>query len=173
VDSTAKERFVALARVAKAHGIRGELRLKLFNPDSAVLERRPPVRLVMPDGEVRAALLASARAVPGGLLVRLKGVSDRDGAEALRGALVEVARDELDPLDDGEFYFTDLEGCIVVHAGREVGRVSTVVSYPTCDALVVQREGGKPLEVPLLESFIGSIDIEGARIELLTLDELD
>jgi 16S rRNA processing protein RimM len=107
------------------------------------------------------------------LLVRLKGVSDRDGAEALRGALVEVARDELDPLDDGEFYFTDLEGCIVVHAGREVGRVSTVVSYPTCDALVVQREGGKPLEVPLLESFIGSIDIEGARIELLTLDELD
>jgi 16S rRNA processing protein RimM len=174
VNSTAgQERFVALARVVKAHGVRGELRLKLFNPDSGVLTRRPRVRLSMPDGELRSAELESVREVPGGLLARLRGVSDRDQAEALRGALLEVPRAELAPLDDDEFYFSDLEGCAVMLGRETLGRVTTVVSYPTCDALVVERIGSKPLEVPLHETYVGSIDLDGGRIELLTIDELE
>ncbi len=167
------ERYVALAEVARPHGVRGEIRLKVYNPDSEVLLARPAIRLATTDGEIVAARLTSARQVPGALLVRLEGVADRDAVEALRGAAVEVLRTSLQPAGDGEFYFCDLEGCDVVLAGKRIGRVTSVVSYPTCEVLVVARDGASRLEVPLLERYVCSIDVDQGRIELRTIADLE
>jgi 16S rRNA processing protein RimM len=163
--------WVALAEVARPHGLNGELRLKLYNADSDLLTRRPPARLVMPGGEARAITLRAVRAVPNALLVRIEGVADRDAAEGLRGARLEVARSELEPTDDDEYYHVDLEGCRVELAGEPIGRVERVASYPTCDALVVVTAQGK-LEVPLQGAYVTRIDIEAGVIELSTLDGL-
>lgn len=164
--------FVAIAEVARPHGTSGELRLRVFNPDSDLLARRPPLRLVCADGSVKNAQLRSMRHVPGAVLVRLAGVTDRDQAEALRGARVEVARDELEPTDEDEYYHCDLENCRVTVAGIEIGRVVAVVSYPTCDALVVEHEKGR-LEVPLVDPYLGHIDIDAGVIELHTIQGLE
>ena len=83
---------VALAEIARPHGIRGELRLKLYNPASDVLQSKPRVHLVPREGEARWVRLVSVREVPGTLLVRLDGVRDREAADALRGAKLEVLR---------------------------------------------------------------------------------
>jgi len=167
------ERYVALAEVARPHGVRGELRLKVYNPDSAILLERPAIRLVTPEGDVQAAKLQAIRPVPGALLARLDGVRDRDAAEALRGAQLEVARDRFPPAEDDEFYCCDLEGCEVTCDGKPVGRVAHVASYPTCDALVVAREGQPRLEVPMVERYVGAIDLDAGTIELHTLDGLE
>src|SRR5262249_10175160 len=78
--------LVPVAEVARPHGIQGELRLKVYTPDSDLLPRRPTVLLRLPDGSEREARITACREADKALLVRLDGVSDRDQAEALRGA---------------------------------------------------------------------------------------
>jgi 16S rRNA processing protein RimM len=166
--------LVALAEVARPHGIQGELRLKVYNPDSDFLARRPRVGLHLPDGSVRESTIVSAREVDKALLVRLAGVDDRDAAELLRGAVVAVPRSALPPAEEGEFYAHDVEGArAVLASGEAVGRVTGLASYPTCDVLVIERDGGKKIEVPLIDAYVARVDVAAGLVELVTIDGLD
>ena len=166
-------RYVALAEVARPHGIAGELRLKIYNEESDLLLRRPVVRLRFPDGTERDLRLASARPTNRALLVRFEGVDDRTAVEALRGAVVSVARDTFAPLDDGEFYACDVEGARAMWNGNEVGVVSELRSYPTCDVLLIDRKGGGGIvEIPLLEQFVTAVDVEARVVELSGVEDL-
>src|SRR5579871_5579965 len=169
----AGRRLVALAEVARPHGIQGELRLKVYNPDSDLLRRRPPVILRLADGTEREASITAARDADKALLVRIAGVSDRNAAEALRGAEVCVPRASLPPPEEGEFYACDVEGAEARLGGEPLGRVLELRSYPTCDVLVVERPGGATLEVPLLEAYVGGIDTERGVVELVSIDGLE
>lgn len=164
---------VRVAEVARPHGIRGELRLKVDPDGSGVLFGRPLVRLVLPDGTERDACVTSARPVNKAVLVRLAGVDDRDAAEALRGAAVYVDRDALPATDEGEFYACDVEGAkAVLRTGEEVGIVRSLASYPTCDALVIERPDGARLEVPLVEGYVDEVDAENQIVRLATIEDL-
>lgn len=166
--------YIALAEVARPHGVQGELRLKVYNPDSDLLARRPRVRLRLPDGTTRDAAITAAREVNKALLVRLAGVEDRDAAEALRGAEVCVPRESFPPLEEGEFYACDVEGArAVLRGGDELGHVAAVASYPTCDVLVIERRTGGRIEVPLLPEYVGAVDVAGGVVEILSIEGLD
>ncbi len=92
-------------------------------------------------------------------VVRLAGCASREDAEALRGAVLSpVEREEL---AEGEFWASDLEGCLVVDGTREVGVVSRMLALPSCEALEV----GDVL-VPLVRDAIRSIDLEARRIDV-------
>jgi 16S rRNA processing protein RimM len=168
------EGWLEVAVVARPHGVRGALRLHLHNPASEVLLRAPAPRVAlrMPDGSRRDAEIVSARPVPGGLLVELGGVGDRDAAEALRRAAIEVPRSELEPPGAGEYFAADLVGCEVRLGERRLGVVRAVAPYPTCDALVVARDRGT-LEVPMLASFVAGIDLGARVVTLHTIDGLE
>ncbi len=160
--------------MARPHGIAGELRLKVYNPESDLLLRRPPVLLRLPEQAPRAVVITAARAVDKALLVRLDGVDDRNAAEALRGAEICVPRTALPPPEEGEFYVWDLEGAqAVLTSGEPVGEVTELVSYPTCDVLVVVRPDGKRLEVPMQPAYVAKVDAEHGLVELVTVDGLD
>lgn len=165
-------RYVPVAEVARPHGVHGELRLRLYNPSSDLLLRRPAIRLKLPNGETRDASIKAARAANKAVLVTFAGVEDRDAAEALRGAEVLVPRDVFPPAEDGEFYTCDLEGARVIMAstGEEIGRVSGVQSYPTCDALVIERAERDAIEVPLVDTYVASVDVAKGLVEITTLE---
>lgn len=179
-----REGRVDVAEIARPHGIRGELKLRIYNADSDLLTRRrsrgrgpatyPPIELRLPDGSVRAAAISDARVVPGAALIVLEGVGDRDAAEALRGAVISVARDELPELEEGEFYACDLEGArALLPSGEEVGRVTGLQSYPTCDALLIDRGARGRIEVPLVAAYVASVDAAKGVVELVTVEGLD
>ena len=115
----ADERRIALAAVAGAHGIKGELRLRLFGgADSLAMHKS-----VFVGGKQQ--LLESVKAAGKGAIARLAGISDRSAAEGLRGQLVEVDRSSLPPLAEGEYYHADLIGLPCVdRQGTAVGIVS-------------------------------------------------
>jgi 16S rRNA processing protein RimM len=168
-----ERRYVPVAEVTRPHGVQGELRLRLYNEGSDLLLGRPPVLLRLPDGPERDAKILAVRPVSKALLVRLSGVDDRNAAEALRGAILCVARDAFAPLEEGEFYACDLEGARVLGASGElVGRVEGLQSYPTCDVLLVAREGAEAIEVPLTDSFVAQVDVERHVVQLITLEGL-
>src|SRR5271168_3861337 len=98
------EAWVALAEVARPHGVRGELRLKLFNKDSDMLLDRDEVLVRLPDGEEHEVSIDRARRADDAILMKLYSIDDRDRADELRGALLCVRRREFPPLGEGEFY---------------------------------------------------------------------
>ena len=133
---------IALAAVAGAHGLNGEVKLKLFAAGADSLARH---RNVLVGGEPRA--MSNVRDGGTTAIARFKGVNDRAAAEALRGQLVEIERAELPALEDGEYYHADLIGLPVVDGeGTPLGTVSAVENYGAGDLLEIERaSGGKAL----------------------------
>src|SRR3954471_18843389 len=115
------ERRIALAAVAGAHGIRGELRLKLFSDSIESLSRHEKLCV----GGVERRLLAIRDAK--NPVARFEGIDDRSAAEALRGSLIEIDRSALPSLQAGEYYHSDLIGLPAVdREAKSVGKVIAV-----------------------------------------------
>jgi len=166
-------RWVALAEVARPHGVRGELRVKVYNSDSDLLPSLPEVMVRRADGGERSMRLQSVRGADEGfLLVKLDGVFDRDAAESFRGAQLCARRDAFPPLEDGEFYACDVVGSRLFGPEGELGIVEDLVSYPTADVLVGRLSGGARCEIPLIDDYIEEIDA-GTRQVRLTNAALD
>jgi 16S rRNA processing protein RimM len=124
-------RLLAVGRVARAHGVRGRVLIAPYNAESMGLER---VRQIWV-GEKRFEVDRAER-VNLGYLVALKGISDRDQADALRGQEVRADRAELPPLDEGEIYAVDLIGFEVVDMqGRPRGLVEELEEAGAQDLL--------------------------------------
>jgi 16S rRNA processing protein RimM len=157
--SKSGERMIALAAVAGAHGVKGELRLKIFSESVESLSHHKKLFV----GGVERRLLF-VRDGGKAAVARFEGVSDRSGAEALRGLLVEVARAELPPLEDGEYYHADLIGLPAFdREGTPLGIVSAVENFGAGDLLEIAREEGGSSLVPFRE---GIADLENGRIIL-------
>lgn len=157
--ATGGEGRVALAAVAGAHGVRGEVRLKLFTDSFDNLARHEQVFV---GGTPRR--LISARDGGKTSVARFEGVSDRTAAEALRGSLVEVDRSALPPLEEGEYYHSDLVGLACFDSeGTELGRISAVENYGAGDLLEVEAADGRKSLIPFQP---GIADLEEGRIVL-------
>lgn len=150
---------IPLAAIAGAHGIKGEVRLKLFGEgaDSLAAHRQ----LFVAGAERR---LLAVRAAGKGAVARFEGVADRSAAEALRGALIEMDRDALPPLDEGEYYHADLIGLACVDRdGAAVGTVVAVENFGAGDLLDVELLDGRRALIPFKP---GIADLERDRIVL-------
>ncbi|HYQ40583.1 MAG TPA: ribosome maturation factor RimM [Polyangiaceae bacterium] len=167
VDSPALE----VGRVSKAHGITGELRVVPHWESSDALDQVEQIWLTQ-GGKRTAYAVERARAVPKGYLVKLRGVDDRNAAEALQGALVSVARSALSPLEPGEYYLVDLIGAKVFGPDGEIGEVTDIASHPTVDVIVVRLADGTSAEQPLSEPWLSSVDIAARQVILSSLDGL-
>lgn len=158
------ERKIALAAVAGAHGVKGELRLKLFSDSAESLSRQG--KLYVGGSERR---LLSVREAGKGVIARFEAILDRSAAEALRGSLVEVDRAALPPLQEGEYYHADLVGLPAEdREGNVVGTVAAVENYGAGDLLEIELEGGKMSLIPFKP---GIADLEDGKI-ILDLDFL-
>jgi 16S rRNA processing protein RimM len=164
-------RLIALAEVARPHGVRGELRLKLYNRDSDLLLSLPEVVLQHKDGEQNLVKLTGARRANDAILAFIEGCSDRDHADELRGAQLLAPREVFPALEDGEFYVCDVVGARVVAPDGEMGTVEDVLSYPTCDALAVRTPKGR-VELPLVDGVIDEVDIAAGVVRVPRRDPL-
>jgi 16S rRNA processing protein RimM len=149
---------VALAAIAGAHGIGGEVRLKLFAQSVDSLRRHERVRVG--DRLLTLASLKGDRAP----IARFAEISDRNSAEALRGLLVTVPRSALPPLDEGEYYHADLIGLPCESAsGEALGRVVAVEDFGAGDIIEIEKPDGKRSMVPFRA---GVADLVDGRIRL-------
>ena len=150
---------VALDAVAGAHGVKGEVRLKLFSASAESLARH---KILFVGGAERR--LIDVREGGKAAVARFEGVADRSAAEALRGSLVEVDRDSLPPLEDGEYYHADLLGLPCEdQQGEPAGTVVAVENFGAGDLIEVEQESGKRSLIPFRD---GVADLVDGRIVL-------
>lgn len=155
----ADDKRIALAAVAGAHGVKGEVRLKLFTDSADGLASYD--RLYLGGLETK---LQSVRDGGKGAIARFAGVADRGAAEALRGKLLEVDRDAMPPLGEGEYYHADLIGLTCFDAsGETVGSVVGVENFGAGDLLDVEKVDGKRALIPFRPGVADEVD---ARIVL-------
>ena len=159
MSPAASDKRIALAAVAGAHGVKGEVRLKLFGDSVDSLARQESVFA----GGVERRLLF-ARSAGKGAVARFEGVEDRTAAEALRGTLIEIDRSALPPLEEGEYYHADLIGLPAVDStGVAVGLVVAVENYGAGDLLEIQLPDGKRALIPFRD---GIADLSDGRVVL-------
>ncbi|RJT24986.1 16S rRNA processing protein RimM [Chakrabartia godavariana] len=150
------DRPVTLAVIIGAHGVAGEVRLKLFTDTVDSLKAHKTFN-------GGALTLKSVRAGTNGAIARFAEIADRTAAEAARGRELTVPRDALPPLADGEYYHTDLIGLPCVSAeGAAIGTCIAVENFGASDVLEIERPDGKTFMVPMTPAAV--LDCSDARI---------
>jgi 16S rRNA processing protein RimM len=142
--------FVTVGKVGRSHGLAGAFVVERASDDAARFAKGAVLHV---DGEP-ARVMESKRGGGGRVVIRL----DR---KVERGATLQVAKADLPPTEDDDYYVFELIGLQVVEdGGRTLGRVQDVASYPANDVLEV--EGG--IALPLVGECVREIDLEGGRI---------
>lgn len=155
------ERLV-VGRIAKAHGIRGEVAIDVWTDEPSRFAPRARVKA----GD-RALTVSASRPHQGRLLVLFEEVPDRNAAEALKGAELTVPFEEARALeDDWSFYPHQLAGLKVTdESGHELGTMDRVEESPASDLWVVRAEGREVL-VPAVRDIVVRVDLDGGTIVL-------
>jgi 16S rRNA processing protein RimM len=154
-----------LGFVSRAHGLRGEVAIRAFDPGSETLDSVDRILIRTRSGEERVMVLESVRPTPKEDIVALEGVESRTAAEALVGSAVFVFREDLEPPAEGEFFQGDLVGLTAVdESGAELGRVEELWATGEVPNLVIRAPNKPELVVPFADEFVPSVDIAAGRI---------
>lgn len=162
---------IELAAITGAHGVAGELRLKLFGEGVDALSRHKRFN----DGALTLAKIRSDG--KGGAIARFAEVTDRAAAEKLRGTVLSVPRAALPPLAEGEYYHADLVDLpAVTDAGERVGRVVAIHNFGATDILEIEKDpppekGAKTFMVPMIAAAVPAWDSEKLVIAADFADE--
>ncbi|HKC59367.1 MAG TPA: ribosome maturation factor RimM [Myxococcales bacterium] len=165
-----KDELLAVGRVSRAHGVRGRVVLVPYNPTSDALTRVTSLWLRTGEGEPRRYEVERAERAAQGYLVALRGLSDRDSADALRGDEALVERGALPAAGEGEIYAADLLGYAVAdQSGTSRGEVMGLETAGLQELLRVRGAGRESL-VPF--ALVQEIDEARQRIVIEAPDGL-
>jgi 16S rRNA processing protein RimM len=148
---------IEIGRIARAHGIRGEVVIVTHDPESKIVGE---VETLWIGGSERR--VTGARGTHRGWLVHLEGVATRNDAEALRGQLVEVDRSVLE-LGDDEVLLADLVGCRVVRTDGTAWGTIAAIEGSMQDLLVI-HDGDIERLLPLVDEFVTHIDLDNGVV---------
>jgi 16S rRNA processing protein RimM len=152
---------VLVAEIGAAHGLRGEVKLRSFTEDPMAVQGYG----VLEGEDGRTFTIESLKPAKGHVIARLAGVSDRTGAEALRGVKLYVPRERLPaPEDDETFYYADLVGLAAVASdGRTLGKVVAVHNFGAGDLIEVEAGSGTVM-LPFTAAVVPEVDLAAGRL---------
>lgn len=152
---------LSIGRIVGAHGLRGDVRLRIW---THFPERIPTLERVYVEGEERPRRLLRARLQGDIAVLALEGVSTREAAERLRGAVVRIDLEQAAPLGEDEYYHFQLIGLRVFdEADRLLGELVEIIETGANDVYVVRGQDGELL-LPALRSVVLSVDVERGRM---------
>lgn len=167
-----KTSLVLVGRFGAAQGVRGEIRIKSYTADPLSIGGYRPLS---DETGARTFEIERVRPLKEDMLVaKIKGVDDRDSAQALTGAALFIDRAKLPPPDEDEFYIADLIGIVAVSPdGAEIGRVKNVVNYGAGDILEIAPPEGDSFLAPFTKEVAPKIDFGGGRIVIVRPQETE
>jgi 16S rRNA processing protein RimM len=156
-------RRILLGRIARAHGIRGEVLIESYAGAPEDIAAYGPLS---EEGGTRRFALEVVRVTAKGVIARIAGIGDRTAAEALAGVSLWADRARLPPPGTREYYHADLIGLTAVGPGGErIGEIVAVQNYGAGDLVEIRLEGQRATElVPFDDAFVGDIDLAAARV---------
>ena len=159
---------VLLGEIGAAQGLKGEVRIRSYTQDPAAIAGYG----VLEDERGRSIEIEQIRVTPKALIARIKGVTTREGAEALTHTKLYIDRARLPPREEDEWYHSDLIGLAAFRQdGDALGAVVAVHNFGAGDLIeIAPAGGGATVLVPFTRDTVPEVDVEGGR---LTLDPPD
>ncbi len=153
---------ILIGEITTAHGIKGFVKVRAFVDDEALLEGADVFTAESGDEKINLTLKSQMK---GDWLAEVKGVADRNAAEALRGTKLYIDRDALPDAGDDEYYIEDLKGLRVIDAaGKDIGIVTDVVNYGAGDLIDIKPPGGDNFYLPFTDDTVLGVDFEGGTL---------
>lgn len=160
------EDLVAIAKVAKPHGIRGEVSADVLTDFPERFKGLKIVIALLPDGTRRDLKIEEFRFQKNRVLLKFAGFDSMDSAEILRGAEICIYESEAVALEEDEFYDWQLEGCVVeTIEGEKLGTVKELMRTGATEILVVAGME-KEFLIPFAEAICTEIDIKNKLIRV-------
>ncbi|GAB6036424.1 ribosome maturation factor RimM [Fundidesulfovibrio butyratiphilus] len=159
------DKFVAIGRVVKPHGVRGELCVENHASSADLYAVGRVLWLRLPQKSGQGLTVVGVRPHQGRLLVTLEGVADRDRAESLRGAEVLAEAGDLPPPGEDEIYLHEIEGfAVVLENGDPVGVLEGFLDLPGQDVWSIRSPQGKEVLLPANDETVAGIDVEARTV---------
>jgi len=162
---SAKEERVLLGEIGAAQGLKGEVRLHSFTEEEEAITAYGPLE----DETGHVIEIEALRAAPKALIARVKGVTTREGAEALTGTKLYIPRSRLPEREEEEWYHAELIGLAALDRdGVTIGRVVAIQNFGAGDLLeLAPANGGPTVLIPFTRETVPEIDVESERLTLV------
>ena len=165
---------IMIGKIVGAYGIKGEVKVK---PESDIFDRQIKVldSVLVYIGTTRETLnIESFRFYKDMFLIKFKEITNRTDAESIVGGEIWIRKEQQVPLEEGEYYFSDLVGCEVkTESGRTIGTVSSVLEQPASYILEVKGKNGKEILVPFIDEFVKEVDVKGKKIVVKLIEGME
>lgn len=157
------EEYIAIGKIVNTHGINGEVRVLPLTDFPERFSGMGRVLVATPTGQ-RELNIEHIRPHSKFVMIKFREVPDLSTAQALKGGLLQVTRDELVALPPGSYYIFDIVGLLVyTSSGEFLGKVTEVLQTGANDVYIVET-GAKPVLVPAIKEVVKEIDLDARRI---------
>jgi 16S rRNA processing protein RimM len=154
---------IVIGEIAKAHGIKGALKIIPLTDD---IKRFKDLTAVYIQGEQNKRVVKSCVIGGGSILLFLEGINTRNDAEIFKGKQISVEYGDAVDLKKGQYFIKDIIGCAMLdQSGQALGKVTDVLSHGAADIFVVSGE--KNFMVPFLKDLVSEIDVVQKRITVI------
>ena len=164
-----------MGRVIRPHGVLGEIKIAPDTDDPNRFHDLKTIYVGADEASTMSFEILSVRLQPSKygitVLAQLSGINGRGEAEALNKLKVYASEEDLPPLEEGEFFYSDLiDMTVVLSDGNTVGKVMDVIEGTGQDILVIRRDSGAQVMVPLVNEFVVDLDLDSGKI---TIDPIE
>lgn len=165
--------FLQVGKIVNTHALQGEVKV-ISNSDFKEDRFKKGSQLIIDfNGDYIGVTVATHRVHKGADLLKFKHLNSINDVEKYKGCLLLVATDELDELDENEFYYFEIIGCqVVTTEGEVIGEISEILETGANDVWVVKRPGKKDALIPYIEDVVKSVDTESKKVIIEVLEGL-
>lgn len=164
-----------VGKIVNTHGLQGEIRV-ISSTDFAENRFKPGNTLFLFMDENKAPIelkIAGHRTHKNFELLTFEGYQNINEVEKFKGGILKIAESQLTPLDENEFYFHEIIGCVVYTvAGEEIGKIREILTPGANDVWVIKGKGGKEILIPYIEQVVKEIDVKNKKILIEPLEGL-
>lgn len=164
--------MIAVGRITRSIGLKGELNVSLLTDTSQRFEKLKTVWVGIDETLAVKHTVTAVRMTPSAAVLKLKGVDSRTVGDSLRSQLVFVAEKDVVIPKKGSYFIHDIVGMSVeTESGEPVGTVREVMQFPANDVWVV-AEGEKEFLIPAIKDVIRSVDVQRRKVVIRPLEGL-
>ena len=159
-----KLQFIEAGEIVTTHGVRGEVKVLTWLDDPEMLCEFDRCRIAG-----KEYTMEQVRVQKTCNLLKLSGIDTMEAAQAMRGKVIELYREDI---DDEVIFAAELVGMEVYAEEKLIGKIKEVLDYPGNSVYVVKGEG-KSYMIPAVKAFILSTDVDGNRMDVKLLEGME
>jgi 16S rRNA processing protein RimM len=169
----AMEKWFNVGKIVNTHGVKGELKIVSTTdfPEERYQKGNTLYLFQGQNQEPISLVIKSHRSHKSFDLLTFEGYENINEVEKFKEGILKVQEDQLQELEEGEYYFHEIVGCkVLTTAGEELGTITEILSPGANDVWVVKGQRGKEYLIPYIEDIVKTIDIEK---QLVTIEPME